>query len=208
MKNYIQHALDDHPDSILQNSIKNCHLKGMHSIMFDESWRKIRMFYTSEDHELHHNFPENYKQAWLSVGFHPHHCNISLAPIVWKIQNWSIKENPKWNIELDMYRFQSHIHSGKGWFKLLEKNVKLQTTQVLDIHSWDSLFMPAQEMHTVSVKQWEKVAWFVFEWEENPQHNERCYSNKNLTDWSTKWLYTPFESIDEIKENLYSLWVI
>lgn len=207
MKSLIQHALADHPEEILKHSLKNCHVRGMHSLMLETSWRKIRMFYTTPEHELWRNTPENYHEG-LSVWFHPHHCNISLAPLVGEILNWGIEEAAQWDILLDRYKFTSHINSWKWGFEKLQAWVKLTTTKILEVSSGESIFLSAQEMHTVWVQRWEEVAWMVLEGKENQHHDDKCYSNSSLESWSPEWLYTPFADIEEIREALVHLWVL
>ena len=66
MRTFISHALQDHPDEVLKSAIRNCHLQGMHSLMFENSGRKIHMFYTTPNHELWKNTPDTYTQG-LSI---------------------------------------------------------------------------------------------------------------------------------------------
>jgi hypothetical protein len=207
MKTLISHALSDHSDEVLKSSIRNCHVHGMHSLMFENTGRKIRMFYTTPEHELWKNTPENYTQ-WLSIGFHPHHCNITLAPLVGSILNWEIIESPLWELSLDAYHFQSHIQSGKWWFQKLQDSITFKTQQILKIQKWKETFMQAKDIHSVWVDIWEEVAWIVIEGKENPHHNEKCYSNVDLETWSPQWLYTPYICIDEIREDLFRLWIL
>jgi len=176
MKEFIQHCLEDHPDEILKKSIKNCHVAWMHSIMFDSSGRKIRMFYTDKNHDLWKNLPEYYED-WLSLWFHPHHCNISIVPLVWEILNWTVNTNPEWEIECSEYMFRSHIKSGAWGFEKIGEWVRLQTKQLLHLNPWQKRFMPADELHSVWVNQWNQAAWIVLEWEESSKNHEQCYSN-------------------------------
>jgi len=207
MKNYIKHCLNDHKEDILKNSLKNCHVKWLHSIMFTNAWQKIRMFYTTSDHQLWYEQGDGLEEQSKKLWIHPHHCNITLASVIGSLYNLQAIESINWEIQLDRYKFQSHINSGNGWFELLKKNILLKTSKILEIAENTSHFMNAQQMHTVGVLPWQQVAWFVFEWEENKKHDEYCYSSEDLTQWSPEWLYQRYRDIDHIREELSDIWV-
>ena len=63
------------------------------------------------------------------------------------------------------------------------------------------LYMPAHKMHSVYVPKGQTAAWFIWEGEENPGHNNICYSDSNLLDFDFSQLDLPMTA-DRLRQDL------
>jgi hypothetical protein len=210
MKHLIKHLLRENQAEILTRSLKNCHCKGLHSIMLSESPGKtVRLYVTEYDHEMYRNFPFEYQDG-LSIGFHPHSHNLTLYPVKGSILNWVAREVPKDAqpdedrivIELDKFNYKSKIKEGEMSFDLIEKNVKLETLGAFIYNKGMSAYMSADEIHTVGVAEKSITAWLVFEGRTNPDHKSVCYTNTN-PNVNNPELYQNFGSIEEVTKMLF-----
>lgn len=194
MKYFVKHLIKDGMlPSIVRKSILNCHTMGLHSIMLMESPEKtIRVFIAEECHELWKNIPNTY---WpMSVGFHNHHCDISLEVIKGGISNWQVEE-PSADctqivMSLKKHEYHSYINGWKGGFSMLGES-KLVTSTREDMYSANRPFvnMAANRLHTVSVEKGKSAAWFVYEGKENRDYIPVCHSNVDLTSHTNEGLY-------------------
>jgi hypothetical protein len=211
MKHLIKHLLRENQDEILNRSLKNCHCKGLHSIMLSETPGKtIRLYVTEFDHEMDRNFPFEFQDRGLSIGFHPHHCNLTLYVVKGSIMNWVVKEIDKnepenedrLNFNLDKYNYKSKITENEMSFDLMEKDVKLETLGAFIYNKGMSIYMTGDEIHTIGVAAKSITAWLVFEGREDPNYQSVCYTNSNPNIKDPE-LYQKFGSIEEITKMLY-----
>lgn len=187
MKEYIQLLWKNHRKSIVSNSITNCHVRGLHSIMLlDVPEKRIRLYYLEPGSEISNLDPIDIVNGDkpLNLAFHPHHCELGLKMVKGKLINWTIQETDRvGGSYFNKYEYRSQITHGEIEFKLIQKYVKV-TTLDFNYMSSDSnsyIFMDANKIHTVFTQdQKEPVAWLVFEGKEDPNYQSVCYSNKPL----------------------------
>lgn len=195
MKHFVRHLIyDGMLPSITRKSFLNCHVYGLHSLMLvDTPEKTIRLFYASPHHELWRNEVSTVKE--MSLGFHNHHCNLSLEVYSGKITNWQVElaeeETKRIPMSLKKHEYSSYINQGKGGFTLVGES-KLVTSSIKNLTSkliGDSIFMKADSLHTVFVEKGQEATWFVYEGLENRDHKPVCYSNTDLSTHSTENLY-------------------
>jgi hypothetical protein len=193
MQRLIKHLLQENSHEILEKSLKNCHCKGLHSIVFLEAKGKtIRLYITDKDHELH----------WPSLAFHPHHCNLTLHMIKGFMINTIVGEGNKNIVHLDKYLYHSHITEGQMKFELLKKNDPLSILSNTRLNKGDSIFLDAKTIHTVECEVGAVNAWLVYEGKEDENYKPFCWSNKNLNEIPTTGLYEKFKDMEEINNYL------
>ena len=183
MNELVKHLVKNNIDSIVECSILNCHAIGVHSVMLLESpGQTIRLYVAVGGHELWKNLPEHYMDG-MSIGFHPHHCNLTLHCIRGAIWNWQATVEPRngntSRAKLRGYIYRSQITEGKQGFELTIADAML-TYSFPDKIENDSIFMSADELHTVGVDRYESAAWLVYEGKEDPNYRPVCYSTSHL----------------------------
>lgn len=192
MKELIKHLFKEHLQEIVSKSYLNCHAFGVHSIMLLDSPEKtIRLYYAEAGHDLGRNLPVKIsKYTKLSVGFHPHHCNLTLVVVKGMILNWTIKnvdyETP---FSLSAYRYNSEITNGKiGFKKLSDKNYFINSKKSY-LGVGDSIRLQANEIHTIAADPEYDSAWLVFEGKEDSLYNNITYSDNDLEEIQTVGMY-------------------
>ncbi len=181
MKALIEHLLHENKAEILSKSLLNCHIKGLHSIMLSECPEKtIRLYIAEHGNELHLNSFNHFKNGEMSVGFHPHHCNITISVIKGNLFNFIVEESENGTLSVDKYLYNSEITKAKIGFSLYEKNVALSRIADFCIPFGKSCYMNATEIHTVYCDPNEVTAWLVFEGKENPNYEPFTYAPINL----------------------------
>jgi hypothetical protein len=178
MKHYIKHIIQNNLQEVVEKSLLNCHIIGLHSIMIsDASDRMIRLYIADKGHQLHKNLPINYENG-LSVGFHSHHCDLSLHCIKGKIFNWVVEEADT-GFELTKYNYSSKITSDEMGFTNTGKSY-LTTTSEVWITEENMLTMGAKQIHTVGCDKDSFNAWLVYQGKEDKTYTSYCWSNANL----------------------------
>jgi hypothetical protein len=186
-------------EQIAAKSLINCHCYGVDSIMLrDEPGCRLRMFVAHEGHELYKNIDFcGHQHGGLSVGLHPHHCDIRLTPVDGVIRN--IEEagpSAQWvrHVWLDAYSFESAITGGGEFIPMLiQRGFKL-TIEPLD----EMIVMGARELHTIYVEKGQSAAWLVEETTEDRAYQPVCYSNRNLEVFDFSALYEPM-AVDHLE---------
>ena len=190
LKHLIRHLVSNHLSTIVSQSLLHCHVRGLHSIMLLQCReRTIRLYVTSSDHEMWHNYPASYGQAPLSIGFHAHHCNLTLDVVRGSIFNWTVKPSRKGFLS-DRYIWQSPIEMERPGGFILDAQGEVMDTvgqTVLDVGEWT--MMQASEIHTVAVQQGAIAAWLVYEGLEDTGYVPYTWSNAPLEEFSTDSLY-------------------
>ena len=67
-------------DLSVTSGLAHCHARGLYSIVLQTA-PMVRLFYAAPDHALYRN------QTGRVVGFHAHHCNLTLIPVFGQITN-------------------------------------------------------------------------------------------------------------------------
>ncbi len=191
--NLIKHFLDTRLDLMVSKSLINCHVKGVDSILFDDTpSARIRMFIARPEHELWKNNP-NRAENWTAA-YHPHHCGLTLQAVKgFSFINYLAKEVQGHDYNTyDTFKFeyQSKISKGDCAFKLLGE----APLAMLDIETVDTqITLAANELHTVAVPKKIISAWTVYETKEDVDYKPICYSNHDLTQLDTSELYKPMD---------------
>lgn len=168
-------------EQIRTRSFVNCHAMGVDSILLDDTpGARIRVFIARKDHELWKNsLPLVHK---LSVGLHPHHCDITLSPVfgnIFNIVETKRQDPPPKFTMLYPFIYRSAIAKGSGKFIragiLPHFSVLLESMLIKE--SWR---MEAKEIHTIYVEEGKAAAWFVHEHEEDPDYQPFTYSDYDL----------------------------
>lgn len=197
MKTLITHLLRNNLTQIVQQSMLHCHVRGVHSIMLLNSpGQTIRLYYADTDSDLHRNAPD-YIGGGMSVGFHTHHCNLTLHCVKGRFWNWTVRavadheDVGEVDLVMDGYRYQSQILTGtQGFVKEIE-NAHLKSERLSRIKQGSHITLAAHEIHTVFVKPWESATWLVYEGAEDPHYVPITYSNQDLTRANTTGMYQP-----------------
>lgn len=199
MKTLIKHFIENNPKEVLEKSLFDCHVKGLHSIMLlDSPGKTIRLYLTDKDHELN-----PFMNRVINVGYHPHHCDLTFKIVTGQLVNIIAEESNDldFDFEIDKYLYKSKISKGKMRFDHIGK-VDMKIINKKYLIKGDELFMRADEIHTVSVEKNKVCAWLVFEGKKDPKYIPYCYSTTNLNYQSGENLYTKPEYINQIIELL------
>lgn len=198
----LRHLLENNLEKILERSLINCHASGLHSVMLIEKPEQtVRLFITDTVHDLWKNHPDNFHLG-MSVGFHKHHCNVTLIAVHGLFYNWLVaplgeqtSDSPG-AMKLDVYQYQSGITNQEITFKKLGVYY-FQTisnhcySASKEVSCYESVYMKACVRHSVYVPKGSIAAWVVVEGKENPCHDDLCFSNVDLEKEDFSHLYQP-----------------
>lgn len=193
MKHYIRTLWNNHRVEIAGKSFLNCHCKNVHSIMLlDSPERTIRLYVADIGNTLYLNMSDNFPKLPMSVGFHAHHCDLTLHCIKGMLMNWQVEEQLG-NAESDgfivnKYLYDSKITCGKTQFQRVGES-KLKTKHNKLIMENETILLKAQDIHTVSCAPNQVTAWFVYEGKEDPNYKPYCWSNAKLEEEDLTGLY-------------------
>ncbi len=156
-----------------ERSYLNCHAVGVHSLRLDE---KVRAFIATNNHDLYKN---DDRLETMSVGFHPHHCDIKMYCLAGKIKN-IIRERTSednWDaMQFHKYEFVSGITHKEIKFKYLGLDC-LGRRHVDSLGAGKSLYLRARDIHTVFVKKYQTAIWVIEEGMEDLDYVPYCWSN-------------------------------
>lgn len=209
MKGLIAHLLRENREQVLERSLLNCHVKGVHSIMLMEAPEKtIRLYYAEKDCDLWLN-ARFYLDSRQPLAFHPHHCNLTIECIKGTVFNWRVKtEKGLYSgdpIVVDKYKYNSEITHGKIGFSFIEETA-IYGVDVDMLEVGDFVCMDANEIHTVYTLKNSVAAWLVYEGKEDKQYESVCYS-KNMelekNDFSGLYQKMDSDSLEIIINNLF-----
>jgi hypothetical protein len=206
---FIRDKWENHRQQVIERSYLHCHAQGLHSIMLHEdSETRVRIFITTPQHKLYWNYPYSTHKSGLSLGYHAHHCDLTLCGLVGAPLNIVAKKNPPAGatLLLDRFRYDSMITgSGSGWASdggrdlfSLDPRVLLPLTHQ---------HMAADTIHTVWVEQGQRAAWMVVEGREDPNYAPFTWSDRDLTKDSMVGMYVrPNDA--EVEELLMDTWLL
>lgn len=198
MKQLIKHLWNNNREEIISKSLLNCHVEGVHSIMLSECPGKtIRLYVAQIGNKLNDNFPEKQGTTPMSVGFHPHHCNLTLHCIQGELLNWIITPRSYGPLRLTHFEYQSKITKGELLFKEIGEQDFIGTS-AYTLKPGGVAQMKASDIHTVACSSEYLSAWLVYEGKEDPDYKSYCWSNcdPNLIDTSN--LYQPCHELEII----------
>jgi hypothetical protein len=192
MRELIKHLAKENKKEILERSLKNCHCKGLHSIVLLESKGKtIRLYFTDKEHELHGS----------SLALHPHHCNLTIHMIKGSMTNCIVVEDYLGWLVLDKYLYHSHITEGQMKFEFIKKDFLTVVCQT-NLVKGNSIHLDAKDIHTVICEKGTVNAWMVYEGEEDETYKPYCWSSSDLNKIPTEGLYEKFKDMKEINQCL------
>lgn len=154
--NKILQLLDSATDADLMLSRKNCHIRGLHSIVLkNDQGRLTRAFFTTPDHRMH----ENTLDGGLALGIHSHLYDITLECISGKFCNHNYTKALEAGSTL-FYGFDSTPEN-----KVLKPGLHpLRLTSFQWLYPEDKpIFMNSEDLHTVYVQEGEMASWLVLE---------------------------------------------
>lgn len=168
------------------NGFLNCHARGVHSIVLGKkNGRLRRVFIAEKNHTLWRNTPTG---DALSVGFHPHHCNLKIKVLSGQIVNLSLTSGSARS--LATYRYQSAIHGGTPEF-LYVLPAAPYGIEELSIVEGGELELPAEVFHTVWVAEGESAVWLIEEGEADPYYLPIALSDDDLNVFDWTGMYQP-----------------
>lgn len=184
MKALISHLIREHLPQIAAQSLMNCHVRGLHSIMFlNTPEQRIRLYIATPEHELW----KNNIDTLGSLAAHPHHCNITIHCIKGAVVN--LEYRPDKNGKYLAFRYMSAITMGEGAFHARPWFSPVSYSQMRAIGEGKSLELPANLIHSVSALPGCLTAWFVYEGREDKNYTSLSYSNQPLEETSFDGLY-------------------
>lgn len=184
----VRHLWEQNRAQVLANSIANCHARGVHSLMLlDEPGKRIRLFVATEQHELWKNEPGHVD---ISVGFHPHHCAITIEVVQGVIWNRILTLEPA-GTPLSKYLYRSKLRGEEPGFERI--GTATGTTESFRIQHGEPYEdidrMSANDLHTIHVRKGEHAAWLIYEGREDPNYQPICYSTAQFEDASFVGMY-------------------
>lgn len=199
MKTLIKHFIENNSKEVLEKSLFNCHVKGVHSIMLlDSPGKTIRLYIADVEHELN-----PFLNRVMNVGYHPHHCDLTLKIVIGNLTNITVEETDDidYDFDIDKYLYKSKISKGEMRFDHVGRT-DMKYIYIETLMKGDERYMKADEIHTVSVEKDKICAWLVFEGKEDPNYVPYCYSTTNLNYENGEGLYIKPGSISQIVELL------
>ncbi len=169
-------------DMTLERSLRHCHARGVHSIIVQDK-PLVRIFATTLDHDLWRNRDSSQK---LSVGFHAHHCALTITALFGPVINvtGALRAGERYH----QFLFETPIGGAAGRFT--STGVSFDITplrQALEVGG--PVAMKASEIHTIYVPPKQRAAWLIEEGEEDAAYRPLCYSNHDLRNWDASGLY-------------------
>ena len=187
MKALIQHLVREHLPQIAAQSLLDCHVKGLNSIMFiDTPEQRVRLFVATKQHELHQNNP----LTLGSLAAHSHHCSLTLHCIHGCFRNLQYEETLDGSGKYLPYTYQSQLLHGQGRFERFEQGYPVQFKADHFVRADDWLVLPADFIHSVHVAKDKTAAWFVYEGKEDAGYTGISYSDQPLQRVSFDGLYS------------------
>jgi len=197
MKALIKYYWENNKQFIIDNSYLNCHVKGLHSIVLAKNNDKlIRLYITEYDNDLIRN-----DETGITLGFHAHHCDLTLIVLKGTIYNLNLKLGHEDNRPLSKYEYTSKITKGESNFKLIPEIFQFYDIYRQILKKGDSIHLKADTIHTIFLKENKsRCAWLVLEGKEDENYKSIIYTKQNLLKLDTSNLY-----IKPTEDRIYGL---
>lgn len=174
------------------NGLRNCHARGVHSIVLDNDGGRLRrVFIAEKDHTLWRNSPDSGEA--FSVGFHSHHCALAIRVLRGQIVNLSLREGR--HSLLSAWRYQSAITGGVPRFDNILPPV-WYGTEGDALGQGGILTLAATDFHTVWVAKNVGAVWLVEEGEEDPHYLPITLSDDDLSIFDWMGMYQPMSEAE------------
>lgn len=206
----IEYLIRNADDDALLMSRRNCHVKGLHSLVFkNDDGMLSRMFMTTPDHEMHENF--NLETGDFSLGVHDHKYDLSLVGVKGRAVNLefmrveddlvAMSDSPD-EIRLprpvkEKFLYRKHAYTSTN--KMSEPIIINQGGRNLKLFAYENinrLFIRHTTLHTVYVPKGEKACWIVYEGKVE-QETTNLYTNRPISE--TSGSYDLFDSAEDVK---------
>jgi len=164
-------------------------------MLLESPGKTIRLYVADVDHELWKNDDRGFDNGTMTLGFHPHHCNLALHCVHGLVINQSVVKDidGRWIFNQFYYHSKINGSSEESSFES-EGYVQFEPSRRSAIGAGESLYLHASEIHTVFVHGGKSAAWLVYEGLEDPDYMPYCYSSADLTNSSLDGLYQkPYE---------------
>lgn len=172
---------------IAKNSLRNCHVVGMDSVVFDNTpGRRVRAYLTQEYHELW----RNQENQILSLAIHPHHCDLEIEQIQGEPQQVIPVKHPAGR-PYHKWTYRSEITQGNGGFVKDGEDTAWFVLERYALKPRAPWFMHAKDIHSFYVPREDEAAWMVREFKEDETYDSFVWSNADLTKFNTTGLYLP-----------------
>lgn len=173
--------------------IRDCHVKGLHSIVLNQGQFLDRVYITTEEHALHHNFTLN---ADMTLGVHAHNTGIVINQLYGRMTNMEYLDSPLGMTygamlhEVGHYWFESKIRGGEGKLHFLGMAHLWEHTQT-ELHPAQVLRLDADQLHTVAVAEGQRAAWLIREFLPNRINPQYCYTRN--PNFQSQEIYQPMD---------------
>lgn len=170
--------------------VKHCHAKNVYSIVLKEleDNRLLRIYIAMPENELYKNDPS--ANLPMSVGFHNHRYHIGLKVLKGSLINHIVTESEN-GIAYGLYGYET----GMNKTKLEKPKIQLKGSISIKEHikktlnKGDYFEFQATDIHSISTKPDELVAWIILEGKLDTRYNAKLITNDDLNDASTASLY-------------------
>lgn len=184
-----------HWDYTLKYSLRNCHVKGLHSLAIRPTDRggMVRLYI----HEPGGDLGGDFQLDDLPLAIHPHAQDLTLICIKGNFRNLNFVKVPhgrpfrKYGYASKILTGENHPFSQSG----IEHLEMVESTVLLP---GDTIHLPAEQLHTVVCPKNSVSAWLVLEGE-RIEHSTDCYSTRDLSNVSNDGLYLPMDIKDVLQ---------
>lgn len=186
----------------LRLSLKNCHVKGLYSIVTGEAAEGLltRIFIHEPGGAL------GYTNCFgdspdLPLAIHPHRYSIRITGIKGLVRNRVFRLAPE-GYKVKRWIYTSGITDKESKFELNGAR-NLYSSRINHITPKDSILMHAEELHTVVCPPDRYSIWEVKELKKAEIYSNYAYSNADLSKYDSSTLYQPFDNTSEIVNLLF-----
>lgn len=195
---FLKHHLDRLRYEPRINALKDCHVRGLDSIMLhEEAQNRIRMFFAHRDHELHHNDPARpyMLMPQQTLALHAHHCDVRLVPLYGPVLNYVVELHESDDGLFRQCAYSSAINDGAGGLEPTGKRFRAGTvvSGYLD-RTPGGLHLVACETHGIFVPKGISAAWLVIEGQEDAEYDKMCYTQNPVFD--SEGMYEPMSNTE------------
>lgn len=200
---------------LLEKSLINCHCYGLDSLVLkdaDDTGGMVRIFVARPEHELWKNHPDTAEAEGeaLSIALHPHHCDVTLMPLVGDVYNVTVDDGDiqrnrlRADIQGDLralyfYRYVSPITHGAGRFEPINPDPIEVWLEARKLRG--PLFLRSPWRHTIYVPKGETAAWVVCEGAEDELYRPMVLSDALLEEYDFTGTNAPMTP-ERLREDL------
>lgn len=175
------------------NALRNCHVRGLHSIVLHEgSQGMVRVYVATSDHHLYLNDPS--KDWKFSLAIHSHHCDLQFVGLYGEAMHDTYALVPTPHGDFAAMAYESQI-TGAAGASLKPIGPRAFTRLLRSTPMTTKPAVRAHELHSVSLRPGAIAAWMVLEGEEDGHYNPTCWTN-NEDPFDPDGLYVPMDSGD------------